>query len=81
MFIIMAGLTFQFVDYYLPGDFYRYDWIENLGIDLGVNVEQVAFSGMQAQADTNKISQKSKSERISAYCRQEERQRQVRRRL
>ncbi len=41
-FIYLAGLTFQFVDYYLPGDFYRYDWIENLGIDLGVNVEQVA---------------------------------------
>lgn len=38
----LAGLTFQFVDYYLPSDFYRYDWIENLGIDLGVNVEQVA---------------------------------------
>lgn len=38
----LTGLTFQFVDYYLPGDFYRYDWIENLGIDLGVNVEQVS---------------------------------------
>lgn len=38
----LSGVTFQFVDYYLPGDFYRYDWIENLGIDLGVNVEQVA---------------------------------------
>lgn len=38
----LAGVTFQFVDYYLPGDFYRYDWIENLGIDLGVNVEQVS---------------------------------------
>jgi len=41
-FICLAGLTFQFVDYYLPGDFYRYDWIENLGIDLGVEVEQVS---------------------------------------
>ncbi len=41
-FIYLTGLTFQFVDYYLPGDFYRYDWIENLGIDLGVNVEQVS---------------------------------------
>ena len=41
-FLYLAGLTFQFVDYYLPGDFYRYDWIENLGIDLGVNVEQVS---------------------------------------
>lgn len=41
-FICLAGLTFQFVDYYLPGDFYRYDWIENLGIDLGVGVEQVS---------------------------------------
>ncbi len=41
-FICLAGLTFQFVDYYLPGDFYRYDWIEKLGIDLGVNVEQVS---------------------------------------
>ena len=40
--ICLAGLTFQFVDYYLPGDFYRYDWIENLGIDLGVDVEQVS---------------------------------------
>ena len=36
------GVTLQFVDYYLPGDFYRYDWIQNLGIDLGVEVEQVA---------------------------------------
>lgn len=41
-FIYLAGLTFQFIDYYLPGDYYRYDWIENLGIDLGVNVEQVS---------------------------------------
>lgn len=41
-FTCLAGLTFQFVDYYLPGDFYRYDWIENLGIDLNVNVEQVS---------------------------------------
>lgn len=41
-FTCLAGLTFQFVDYYLPGDFYRYDWIEKLGIDLGVNVEQVS---------------------------------------
>lgn len=41
-FVYLTGLTFQFVDYYLPGDYYRYDWIENLGIDLGVNVEQVA---------------------------------------
>lgn len=41
-FICLAGLTFQFVDYYLPGDFYRYDWIENLGIDVGVDVEQVS---------------------------------------
>ena len=41
-FLYLAGLTFQFVDYYLPGDCYRYDWIENLGIDLGVNVEQVS---------------------------------------
>lgn len=41
-FICLAGLTFQFVDYYLPGDFYRYDWIEELGIDLGVEVEQVS---------------------------------------
>ncbi len=41
-FVYLTGLTFQFVDYYLPSDYYRYDWIENLGIDLGVNVEQVA---------------------------------------
>ena len=41
-FIYLAGLTFQFVDYYLPGDCYRYDWIENLGLDLGVGVEQVS---------------------------------------
>lgn len=41
-FLNLTGLTFQFVDYYLPGDFYRYDWIQNLGIDPGVNVEQVA---------------------------------------
>ncbi|MCI5648770.1 MAG: DUF3502 domain-containing protein [Fusicatenibacter sp.] len=37
----LTGVTFQFVDYYLPCDFYRYDWIENLGLDLGVEVEQV----------------------------------------
>ncbi len=42
VFTHLVGLTFQFVDYYLPGDYYRYDWIENLGIDLGVNVEQVS---------------------------------------
>lgn len=41
-FLNLTGLTFQFVDYYLPGDYYRYDWIQNLGIDLGVSVEQVA---------------------------------------
>lgn len=41
-FLNLTGLTFQFVDYYLPGDFYRYDWIQNLGIDPGVNVEQVS---------------------------------------
>lgn len=37
----LAGVTFQFVNYYLPCDYYRYDWIENCGIDLGVEVEQV----------------------------------------
>lgn len=37
----LAGVTFQFVDYYLYSDYYRYDWIENLGIDLGVNVEKL----------------------------------------
>lgn len=38
----LTGITYQFTDYYLPGDYYRYDWIENLGIDLGVEVEEVA---------------------------------------
>jgi len=37
----LTGITFQYVDYYLPCDYYRYDWIEKLGIDVGVNVEQV----------------------------------------
>lgn len=37
----LTGITYQFVDYYLPNDYYRYDWIEKLGIDLGVKVEQV----------------------------------------
>lgn len=37
----LTGVTFQFVGYYLNCDYYRYDWIQNLGIDLGVNVEQV----------------------------------------
>lgn len=41
-FTYLTGITLQFVDYYLPGDFYRYDWIQNLGIDLGVEVEQVS---------------------------------------
>ena len=41
-FLYLVGVTFQFVDYYLNCDFYRYDWIQNLGIDLGVNVEQIA---------------------------------------
>lgn len=41
-FLYLPGVTFQYVDYYLPNDYYRYDWIENLGIDLGVNVEEVA---------------------------------------
>ena len=38
----LTGITFQFVDYYLPNDYYRYDWILDLGIDLGVNVEQIS---------------------------------------
>lgn len=41
-FTCLRGVTLQFVDYYLPNDYYRYDWIQNLGIDLGVEVEQVA---------------------------------------
>ena len=41
-FTCLRGITLQFVDYYLPNDYYRYDWIQNLGIDLGVEVEQVA---------------------------------------
>ena len=41
-FLYLVGVTFQFVDYYLNCDFYRYDWIQNLDIDLGVNVEQVS---------------------------------------
>lgn len=41
-FLYLSGITFQFVNYYLPGDYYRYDWIENLDIDLGVEVEEVA---------------------------------------
>ncbi len=41
VFNYLTGVTFQFVDYYLPNDYYRYDWIENLGINLGVKVEQV----------------------------------------
>lgn len=41
-FLSLTGVTYQFTDYYLPGDYYRYDWIENLGIDLGVEVEEVA---------------------------------------
>lgn len=41
-FTCLRGITLQFVDYYLPNDYYRYDWIQNLGIDLGVDVEQVA---------------------------------------
>ena len=40
-FTCLRGVTLQFVDYYLPNDYYRYDWIENLGIDLGVEVEEV----------------------------------------
>ncbi|MDY3368718.1 hypothetical protein [Zhenhengia yiwuensis] len=38
----LTGITLQFVDYYLPNDYYRYDWILDLGIDLGVNVEQIS---------------------------------------
>lgn len=41
-FTCLRGVTLQFVDYYLPSDYYRYDWIQNLGIDLGVEVEEVA---------------------------------------
>lgn len=40
-FLCLRGITLQFVDYYLPNDYYRYDWIQNLGIDLGVEVEEV----------------------------------------
>lgn len=38
----LTGVTLQFSDYYLYNDYYRYDWIQKLGIDLGVNVEQVS---------------------------------------
>lgn len=38
----LTGVTTQFSDYYLYNDYYRYDWIQDLGIDLGVNVEQVS---------------------------------------
>mgnify|MGYP003302424026 FL=1 len=38
----LTGVTVQFTDYYLYNDYYRYDWIQKLGIDLGVNVEQVS---------------------------------------
>lgn len=41
VFDYLTGITLQFVDYYLPNDYYRYDWILDLGIDLGVNVEQI----------------------------------------
>lgn len=41
VFDYLSGITLQFVDYFLPNDYYRYDWIEDLGIDLGVNVEQI----------------------------------------
>lgn len=41
-FTCLRGITLQFTDYYLPNDYYRYDWIQNLGIDLGVEVEQIA---------------------------------------
>ncbi len=54
-FMYLAGVTFQFVDYYLPGDFYRYDWIENLGIDLGVEVEQV-FDRLYVASDGIELS-------------------------
>lgn len=37
----LEGVTRQFVDNYLYSDYYRYDWIESLGIDLGVNVEKL----------------------------------------
>lgn len=40
-FTCLRGITLQFVDYYLANDYYRYDWIENLGLDLGVEVEEV----------------------------------------
>lgn len=38
----LTGVTLQFTDYYLYNDYYRYDWIQKLGIDLGVNVEKVS---------------------------------------
>lgn len=37
----LSGFSWSYVKYYLICDYYRYDWIENLGIDLGVEVEQL----------------------------------------
>lgn len=54
-FLYLPGITFQFVDYYLYNDYYRYDWIENLGIDLGVNVEEV-YPGIYVADDGIELS-------------------------
>lgn len=49
----LTGITFQFVDYYLPNDYYRYDWILDLGIDPGVNVEQISDNIYVAEMVSN----------------------------
>jgi len=38
----LPGVSDTFTQLYLYCDFYRYDWIQALGIDLGVNVEKVS---------------------------------------
>lgn len=37
----LRGMTYQFVNRYNYCCYLRYDWIENLGIDLGVEVEEI----------------------------------------
>lgn len=41
-FTTLRGITVSSINYYLWNDYYRYDWIQKLGIDLGVEVEQIA---------------------------------------
>ncbi|MEG0692736.1 MAG: hypothetical protein RR444_06605, partial [Oscillospiraceae bacterium] len=41
-FQFLPGIADDMTQFFFNNDYYRYDWIENAGIDLGVNVEKIS---------------------------------------